>query len=550
MIQSSPRGSLVNNVTKEELSELLLLHSRKHIATMYNVSSQSVYELVERWRLIDVVPLTEHEQLMGPLRSQLVDLASQRLTCSEIASRLGKSLYTVRRAYSLLNLKPDKLVKIKPPSATRSVSDDAILKSYQQTNNASRSAKELGVSCGTIINRLRMMGHPIHTRRLSVDTKTVLRDPIELSKMRRTKSNPEIAELLGCHTDTVCQAVKLHGIQTPKLSDSIPELTDVDWLTEAYNAMSITEIAEALDVSHPIVSQALVSAGIPIQRNCHKSKIEQRLADFVLSIAPDAVFNDRTVISPKELDIYIPSRKVAIEFNGCYWHSDKFKPSDYHLQKKTMCCDVGVRLVHIFEDDYTNNADVIHKKIVSLLGASKRTVYARKCTIEERDCSDLMAHNHIQGSRKYTHSVCLVHNGEIVAGAMFQKYKGDVELVRYATDCQVPGGMSRIISYFARKYGHLYDTLFTFADLVWSDFSGTAYDKCGMVRVHQTKPDYSYFSRSTKRRHNRRQFTKDRIKRCHPDVYDASKTELEMTQELGLLRVYDCGKMRYDLDLN
>ena len=37
------------------------------------------------------------------------------------------------------------------------------------------------------------------------------------------------------------------------------------------------------------------------------------------------ITNDRSVIPPKELDIYIPSLKIAIECNGCYWHSDMKK---------------------------------------------------------------------------------------------------------------------------------------------------------------------------------------------------------------------------------
>lgn len=51
------------------------------------------------------------------------------------------------------------------------------------------------------------------------------------------------------------------------------------------------------------------------------SKGEQELIDFCKQFYPNLIEHNRTLIKPYELDIVIPERKLAIEFNGIYWHS-------------------------------------------------------------------------------------------------------------------------------------------------------------------------------------------------------------------------------------
>jgi len=46
---------------------------------------------------------------------------------------------------------------------------------------------------------------------------------------------------------------------------------------------------------------------------------EAEVLEFVKSIYDGTIVeNDRTVIHPKELDIYIPDKRLAIEFDGLY----------------------------------------------------------------------------------------------------------------------------------------------------------------------------------------------------------------------------------------
>lgn len=60
--------------------------------------------------------------------------------------------------------------------------------------------------------------------------------------------------------------------------------------------------------------------------------------------------NTRKIISPKELDIYIPDLKLAIEYNGTYWHAEERQNNIYiHREKSISCHNLNIRLIHIFE---------------------------------------------------------------------------------------------------------------------------------------------------------------------------------------------------------
>lgn len=59
------------------------------------------------------------------------------------------------------------------------------------------------------------------------------------------------------------------------------------------------------------------------------------------------LFNDRTVLNGKELDIYLPDLKIAFEYDGAYWHNNV---NNYF--KFEECRKQGIRLIHIIENTW------------------------------------------------------------------------------------------------------------------------------------------------------------------------------------------------------
>jgi hypothetical protein len=123
----------------------------------------------------------------------------------------------------------------------------------------------------------------------------------------------------------------------------------------------------------------------PYETGKQISKAETEILEWltVLNIN-DVIINDRTILKGKELDIYIPSHSLAIEFNGLYWHSElNGKDKNYHLNKTIKCKEQDIQLIHIFEDEWLDKQDIIKNIIKIKLRLIEEKVYGRKCVIKE-----------------------------------------------------------------------------------------------------------------------------------------------------------------------
>lgn len=198
----------------------------------------------------------------------------------------------------------------------------------------------------------------------------------------------------------------------------------------------------------------------------HKvSNKEVELRKFVESIYEgDIQYGARNIISPYELDIYIPDKNVAIEFNGTYWHSSLQKDSNYHYNKSSLCEEKGIRLIHIWEYEWMNERQqpILKNIIKNALGLSDVKIYARKCNIVVKNSAcmkEFFDKNNIQGFRGGKFSICLEYNKEIVMAyqigtAFFGKGKYEWEVIRGATKLgyNIVGGASKIWKYFLKEY--------------------------------------------------------------------------------------------------
>lgn len=98
----------------------------------------------------------------------------------------------------------------------------------------------------------------------------------------------------------------------------------------------------------------------------HSSNYENELYELFKSLNIDVIQHSRSIIKPLELDFYIDTLKLAIEFNGMYWHSiGAGTPKDYHLQKSLLCREKGIRLIHIYEfEDFEEQKQLLKDLIL------------------------------------------------------------------------------------------------------------------------------------------------------------------------------------------
>lgn len=270
---------------------------------------------------------------------------------------------------------------------------------------------------------------------------------------------------------------------------------------------------------------------------------EKEVLSFVKNIFNGVIdTNNRTIIAPKELDIYIPSKKVAIEYNGLRFHSTQFaKDSTYHLDKTKACLKKGIRLIHVYENEWRDKQDIVKSMIASALGIYERKIYARNCEVKEvtdKECvKKLFNENHIQGAvNRYTLCLGLYYNDELVQACVFGKQhfgrNGDIELYRMVTlkYTQVLGGFSKIMKHCP------YNKVVSYVSLRHFDAKG--YYNSGWTLDHISAPSFDIVK--DKKLYSRHLFKKQRCLKMFDNVTQ-DMTEQEMQELNGFYRIYDCG---------
>lgn len=150
---------------------------------------------------------------------------------------------------------------------------------------------------------------------------------------------------------------------------TLARLRDKNWLYDMHvnKKMPMHEISKMLDnISRSSIINRLILYKIPVLR-FNQSYAQKEICEFLINNGYDCVTNEKTIIKPYELDIYIPDKNLAIEYCGIYWHSDKFKNKDYHKIKYEMCKNKNVKLITIFEDEWFNSESFIKNKILNIL---------------------------------------------------------------------------------------------------------------------------------------------------------------------------------------
>ena len=282
-------------------------------------------------------------------------------------------------------------------------------------------------------------------------------------------------------------------------------------------------------------------------------KPETELKDFISSLNIEIISNSKKIISPLELDIYIPEHNIAIEYNGLYWHSELYKPSNYHLNKTKLCETQGIQLIHIFDDEWQYKKDIVKSRLKNILGLTPNKIYARKCIIKEvgtKDSKIFLDNNHIQGNVNSSIRLGLYYKDELVSLMTFGKGRvamggnsNEFELTRFCNklDTTVIGGADKLLQYFIKIYKP--KEIISYADRRWSQ--GSLYEKLKFTKTHESNPNYWYiFGNKRKYRFGYRKSI------LIKQGYDNNKSEHEIMLERKIYRIYDCGTIVYKKTLD
>jgi hypothetical protein len=165
----------------------------------------------------------------------------------------------------------------------------------------------------------------------------------------------------------------------------------------------------------------------PVCFHCHpkESKGQLEVLDFVRSLGVDAVSSDRTVISPLEIDVLVPSFKLAIEYDGLYWHSVKNLPDKMHAERKRLAVEAaGYKFFGIYEDEWRDKRPIVEGMIRHRLGLSLEVLNARSLKVEKlsgKEVSSFFEMSHLEGHTSCSTAFALTQNGKIIAAMSLRK---------------------------------------------------------------------------------------------------------------------------------
>jgi len=292
-------------------------------------------------------------------------------------------------------------------------------------------------------------------------------------------------------------------------------------------------------------------------RGCPKcagliSKPEEEIKKFIINNLPNIEIQQGRygIIGRKQLDLYIPSMSIAIEFNGLHWHTEGFgRDKHYHLSKLEECNKKDIQLMQIFEDEWIEHKEIVLSKIAHLLhfNHNEKTIRGHKCEIKE--ISKLIAEpffneNHIQGYGNGSIILGAFFENELIGACVFKKEKADGywELTRMATKTTYlcHGVCGKLFKTFVNKYKPI--EIKSFADRRWTlNNKSNLYTSLGFVLDKTLQPDYRYVI-GNKRIHK----FNCRKERLHKQFnLPMTMTESEMTKELGFDKIWDCGLFKY-----
>lgn len=267
--------------------------------------------------------------------------------------------------------------------------------------------------------------------------------------------------------------------------------------------------------------------------------------------------SDYKILEGRELDLYDPIQKLALEYCGLYWHNENSpepRARSYHHDKWKKCKEKGVQLITIFDDEWNQKQDVCQSLILSKIGIFENRIQARKCGVREitkKDMSEFCDLHHLQGANKLGR-VCfgLFHANELVGVVDLgrhhrKKDKNSVVLTRlcFKKGLQVVGGAGKLFKRCLEWCGENgINKIISWSDNRYSD--GTVYEKLGFKKTEYLPPDYYYVNMKNPKGRISKQSQSKKNSGCPKEM-----TELEWANKHGLSRIWDCGKMRWEMEI-
>lgn len=240
----------------------------------------------------------------------------------------------------------------------------------------------------------------LHSTKQTMLKKYGVEKPLQAIKFQQKRKNTLIQKYGTDNTNHVPEilekrkntSIKRYGTEHTSqrlIAHAIEYLNNREWLTREHitNKKSCVAIANELNVGVTTVTNAINR--LQLLQTSNRSSYEHELSNFLQSYNIEHTINDRTIIFPKELDIYCQSYNLAIEICGHYWHSElNGKDKNYHLNKTLLCNEKQIRLIQIFEHEWVNKNDIVKQRLLHIFKKTETKIHGRKCIVRPIESSE------------------------------------------------------------------------------------------------------------------------------------------------------------------
>ena len=354
----------------------------------------------------------------------------------------------------------------------------------------------------------------------------------------------QISKKVGLSYEIIQRYLQKSGIP---LSTKFTKEVEIQIKNEYVNDLKTSnQLAKKYGCDPSTICDIVVRCGGEMRVEYRQSSQERENIKWLKSLNLNVVVMDREILKKckqiKEIDIYLPDYNFAIEHDGIYFHNEINKIKNYHLMKTDKCNEKGIQLFHVFEDEWVNKEDIVKSMILNKIGKTKNKIFARKCEIKDVQFDEVktfLDFNHIQGRVKSNINIGLYYNNELVSLMCFNKSRFnknyDWELSRFCNklNTTVIGGASKLFKHFTRNYN---GSIISYSDLRYSN--GKLYETLEFKHLKTNPPNYSYVR--GQKRIRKEHFRKHKLKKIFDD-YSDEKTEVQMMNEHGYYRIFDCG---------
>jgi hypothetical protein len=243
----------------------------------------------------------------------------------------------------------------------------------------------------------------------------------------------------------------------------------------------------------------------------------------------------------REYDIYVPSKKLAIEYHGLYWHSEEFKSGVRDWKKHQSARSRGDRLIQIYQDEWRDKQEIIKAQLKDLLAPEKKIRIKPKFEVEFKTSPEVRSFldaHHYLGAASGCVTIVARHREAIVGAWVFMKRETGVVLWhracwdrKYKSWNPHEKALSLALPVL-KEMG--FKKMITFSDNRFH--TGNLYEKLRFTFEKEIKPDYSYTNCTIR-------------KSKYALRVPAGVNEVEEAAKKGWYQIWDSGKRRYSLSL-